>query len=66
MRRPVISKRGTTSSTSPLPATPAIVHRPDVLDNERLGELLEHGGADLHGRGPYRCRTGLSHGRRPA
>ena len=27
---------------------------PDVLDDERLGELLEHGGADLHGRGPYR------------
>src|ERR1044072_6691090 len=27
-RRPVIRKRGTTSSVSPLPATPATVHRP--------------------------------------
>jgi hypothetical protein len=24
----------------------------DVLDDERLGELLEHGGADLHRGGP--------------
>ena len=31
MRRPVIRKRGTTSSTSPLPATPAIVHRPQPM-----------------------------------
>ena len=31
MRRPVIRKRGITSSTSPLPATPATVQRPQPM-----------------------------------
>ena len=30
-RRPVIRKRGTTSSVSPLPATPATVQRPQPI-----------------------------------
>ena len=30
-RRPVIRKRGTISSTSPLPATPATVHSPQPM-----------------------------------
>ena len=31
MRRPVISKRGITSSVSPLPATPATVQSPQPM-----------------------------------
>ena len=40
----------------------------DLLDHERPGELLENGGADLHGGNltGERQRTGRTRGRRPA
>src|SRR5215208_2799488 len=38
----------------------------DVLDDERLGELLEYRGADLHRRRTLTQRAGAIPGRRPA